>query len=400
MGERRAIPQDWRRWREWPLVVLSISDLHRHARHRIVELARERSWRLLDLKHFGDRLQPGFRVSGALLEQLPDDPRVRLLRRLRCPLVRIGRFADPGDDVVPAVIEDYALAGRMAAEHFSERNFRHVGFVGYDPLSDYEPLFLGLRARAEALGLKCHLLTYRQLPASGWSSSRRQRFRQREFSEWILQVPKPIGLLGFSNNMAARMCMLSVEAGLEVPAEVAVLGHGDDIETGECAPLPLSTIVPGSARQGEVAMELLAELMAGNPPPGATVFVAPGGIVARESTDVLATTNPAVRQALRLLWGRYDEDLSVDEIADAVGVRRRSLERCFRQELGRGVAAELNRWRLERCAELLRETPLTVTEIAPRVGFHSKEYLHAAFRRAYGMTPRTYRVRNAGSTAR
>ena len=84
-------------------------------------------------------------------------------------------------------------------------------------------------------------------------------------------------------------------------------------------------------------------------------------------------------------------ELSVDDVAEEVGVSRRSLERGFRQQLGRGVNEELRRKRLERCCELLLDTDLPLSEIVSMVGLRSKAYLHRAFLKAYGVTPGHYR---------
>ena len=46
-----------------------------------------------------------------------------------------------------------------------------------------------------------------------------------------------------------------------------------------------------------------------------------------------------------------------------------------------------------RCRELLETTDQPVAQIARRIGFRSGEYLHTVFARAFGMTPRQYRLR-------
>jgi transcriptional regulator GlxA family with amidase domain len=49
------------------------------------------------------------------------------------------------------------------------------------------------------------------------------------------------------------------------------------------------------------------------------------------------------------------------------------------------------RVRLQRAAELLAMSELTLEEIASRTGFAYKHYLASSFRQAFGMTPGTYR---------
>ena len=52
---------------------------------------------------------------------------------------------------------------------------------------------------------------------------------------------------------------------------------------------------------------------------------------------------------------------------------------------------EIQRVRINRIRELLRETDLSIGEIADRTGFAYGEYLAAVFKRETGMTPTEFR---------
>jgi transcriptional regulator GlxA family with amidase domain len=67
------------------------------------------------------------------------------------------------------------------------------------------------------------------------------------------------------------------------------------------------------------------------------------GIVARRSTDFFAVDDEVVRRALRFMDANFHEPLSVDAVANAVSVSRRTLENRFRNKLGRTVAGEIQR---------------------------------------------------------
>jgi transcriptional regulator GlxA family with amidase domain len=96
------------------------------------------------------------------------------------------------------------------------------------------------------------------------------------------------------------------------------------------------------------------------------------------------------------MWDNLARDLSAEDVAHQMGLSHRQLTRRFRQALGRGINAEMRRKRLEEVARLLRSTKRTVADVASATGFHSSDYLHRTFRRAFHTTPRRYRVR-AGS---
>ena len=63
----------------------------------------------------------------------------------------------------------------------------------------------------------------------------------------------------------------------------------------------------------------------------------------------------------------------------------------FRRLYGLPVHAWLRQRRMERAAELLRDSSLSVLGVAQSVGYGSASQFTAAFRRQYGMTPAKYR---------
>lgn len=380
-----------------PNVVVMFDKDHALLKMRVVALVRKLGWRPLDLEFYPGALPP-YDLQGALIKCWPDDPVVGKLRKCGCRVVRFGSVFYETTDV-PVVVEDQQAAGRLAAEHFAERNFRHVGFIGYGDMHIVRPLYEAFRSRAVDLGCECHLLVFRQLTLRetrlSWND--KTRLRDAEMKEWLRKVPKPLGLLGFSDGLAGRMCVAAIEAGLKVPGEVAVLGHGNQESICESAPVRLSSVDPDFDRYAESGVRLLQDLMDGKPAPDGPVLVPPSGVAVRESTDVLAASDPAVIRALHYIWENISRPMSVDDIASAVSVQRRKLERCFHDQLGRGINAELRRRRLERCCELLRTTNISVTDLASMMGFTNKDYFHALFRREYGVTPRKYRMREKGA---
>lgn len=379
-----------------PLVILSTRDLRplvEVAGHAIAEAARDFGWDLLDLRFTRGSLPEDRAPDGALIEWLPSDPIARRLRQMGCPAVRLGRFTHPDDDKLPAILPDLHASGRLAADHFAERGFRHVGYVGRRPFGDYRVLYEGFLERVGELKGECHLLQL-ALKEGEASATRHERWT-REVSGWLNSLPKPVSLLTFADAQAASLCAICREAGFSVPEEVAVLGLGNSILDCEMAPVSLSSIDPATDEWGRQGALLLQRLMKKERAPKTPIMVLPRGVVVRRSTDMLAVDDPAVARAMRFMWDHLDQNLSVEDVAREIGMQRRQIERAFRRHLQRGVNAELRRKRLERCCELLRSTTTSITDLAPRLGFRSADYLHSSFRQAFGMTPRTYRMQKA-----
>jgi LacI family transcriptional regulator len=380
--------QQIRRRAEPPLVVV----LTREAR-LYVPLCRELGWRVQDLNLYAGDIPSGTLPQGAFLDGAASARLDRKLRKLGCQVVRVDPGPDQDDELRPAICEDPVASGQLAAEHFAERGFRHVGFVGYG-MGTNRAMFDAFRNRAEELECECHSLAFRRLTRKEISlpMNRKDELRRQELKKWFRRVPKPIAVLGYSDTFASRLCVAALEAGFDVPTQIALLAVGNNQWVCESAPVRMSAIDVGLEQRAKAAVGLMQELLAGRPAPTEAVLIPPVGIEVRQSTDVLAVPDPTVASALRFMWDHLDLDLLVDDVAHEIGVPRHRLERAFRAHLKRGVNAELRRKRLEVFRAKLLSTDLPIADIAPMVGFRALENLRRSFRKAYGMSAREYRA--------
>jgi LacI family transcriptional regulator len=380
---------------DWTPIALNIDGWNPVVSH-LLELGKEHHWQFKSLGKYSGHMPGSLQVRGALVSvEEPDTPEILELRARGIPTVRIGRLPHPDDRVVPAVMTDRPEIGRQAADYFARRDFQHVAYVGREPWEYDRQMYDAFADRAGELGLTCHLLRVKISELQVHVTAERDlwKVRQDAFSQWLLEVPKPVGLLSFGDPIADRYCEWSIDAGLRVPEDVAIMGIGNDRLTCECAAVPLSSVAHDHERLSQIAVQILQQLMAGQPLERTTVMVPPAGIITRQSTDVLAAKDPCVVAALRFMWDHVDQDLSVDQIASQVGVSRRTLQRAFQRELGRGVSQEHRRRRLDRARELIRLTNLPIAEIAEALNFGSSTSFGRTFREAYGVTPVQYRRR-------
>ncbi len=102
-----------------------------------------------------------------------------------------------------------------------------------------------------------------------------------------------------------------------------------------------------------------------------------------------------VGEAVQVIRARSCCRLSVPQLAEAVGVSRRWLAKWFPPIIGCSPHEAIRRAVFLRVEELLRETDLTIAEIAAQTGFKHSEYLAAAFRVRYGLPPGRWRRRQA-----
>jgi len=184
--------------------------------------------------------------------------------------------------------------------------------------------------------------------------------------------------------------------GVRVPDDIAVLGGDDDELLCQAVRPSLSGIVVASEQIGHDAAAMLDRMMSGKRLESKEAYCEPSGISARNSTDILALNDADVVAAIRFIRDHAERPLCVNEVAQAVAVSRRLLERRFQRELRRTMGEEIARVHLERAKLLLAQTDLPIPRVAEASGYGSPEYLASVFRRATGITPLKYRTRVRG----
>jgi AraC-like DNA-binding protein len=119
------------------------------------------------------------------------------------------------------------------------------------------------------------------------------------------------------------------------------------------------------------------------------------GFFVRYRRDTRLTTSGARSTAVSLVLDRivrhYNQELTLDELAQCASLTPTHLCHVFRREIGLTPFQYLRSYRLHRAQQLLSQTDIRVGEIAARTGFDDRFYFSRAFRRATGMSPSEYR---------
>lgn len=95
--------------------------------------------------------------------------------------------------------------------------------------------------------------------------------------------------------------------------------------------------------------------------------------------------------ALAFIRNNFSYDIGVSDIARHVGVDRTYLFRVFKRHLGQSPQEYLTQFRLGAAAGLLKNSALTVTEVALSCGFKELSAFDKQFKKRYGATPLQYR---------
>jgi two-component system, response regulator YesN len=99
-----------------------------------------------------------------------------------------------------------------------------------------------------------------------------------------------------------------------------------------------------------------------------------------------------IQKAKRYIEENYAmEDLSLQEVADSVGMSVTYLSRTFKSETNMNFVKYLVQVRMEKARELLAESELSAQETAYRVGFSDYVHFSKTFKKFHGLTPSAYR---------
>ncbi|MBO4876588.1 MAG: substrate-binding domain-containing protein [Ruminococcus sp.] len=95
---------------------------------------------------------------------------------------------------------------------------------------------------------------------------------------------------------------------------------------------------------------------------------------------------------LRSEMERYPErQWNTEDICASLRISKSTLQKNYRSYFGRTVIDELIDFRMERAKRLLRETELSVAEIAAQCGYSTDSYFMKQFKKSFSVTPTEYR---------
>jgi transcriptional regulator GlxA family with amidase domain len=106
------------------------------------------------------------------------------------------------------------------------------------------------------------------------------------------------------------------------------------------------------------------------------------------------------RDLSRWLPGHLHADLSVEALAERVGLGARHFSREFRAAFGMSPAAYVERLRLDEARRRLLGRVRSIESVARAVGFASVDGFRRAFERTFGVAPREFRRRFSSAPAR
>lgn len=326
------------------------------------------------------------RYDGIIARITPKTRWAECAIKARLPLVNVR--LQPLVRNTTTLVPDRRESGCLAAEHLLARGFRHFGYFGFRRDENSLQQVEGFRHTLKTAGFECDVHQFNS--SFDETSATWEKFVE-ETDHWIGTWPRPMGILTSSDRLCRYLADFCHGKGLNIPTDVGLIGtQNEPLMCLQSTP-SLTSIDMGYERVGYEAARLLDSMMDGNKPPSQFMTVPPKGLVARQSTDVLAVDDPLVAQAMRFISEQGHTGIDVEDVANAVCTTRRTLERRFRTVLDRTIGDELSRQKIERVKRLLMDTDTAIKSLASQCGFMDGKQLAKTFKRLVGVSPTDYR---------
>lgn len=123
-----------------------------------------------------------------------------------------------------------------------------------------------------------------------------------------------------------------------------------------------------------------------------TLLLVDVGRLAAAAADPTLLADPLLARVFGVVEDRHTGDLSLREVAAAVGVTPAHLTTVVRRKTGRTVVEWITERRMSAARRLLADPGLSVEEVARAVGYRDPAYFTRLFRRHHGQPPSRWRA--------
>lgn len=307
-----------------------------------------------------------------------NSPQTPLLQCLGIPVIR--QNYQTRSEVYSRITGDYIGAGRMAAQFFQRRHFRHYAYFG---LKDVIWSMERRQGFAEELGQDIY----------AFEAADDDVQSNQGIARWLHELPKPAAIFCCDDAHAFILSETCKLEGIPVPEDVALLGVDNDEFYCSIADPPISSIALNEEQGGyRLAGLMHRQILEGTKEPF-TVTIPPRCIIERTSTDRHNIQDPYVAAVVRYIADHYREELNAELIAAQVPLSKRSVELRFKKTMGTSIYQYLTQQRIEHFTRLLVTTDRGMLDMAMEAGFKDAGNIARIFHKYKGCSPKEYRQR-------
>ena len=285
-----------------------------------------------------------------------------------------------------ANVHQIALNNRQlvlsAMDLFAKRGFKHLAFAGTEAPDecrhsrDVENMF---RSIAREHG--CQPFCFR------FASNQSLTLALSDASAWLGSLPKPCGVLSYSDEIAQQILIACRLANILIPQQLSVIGVDNHVELCETSRPSLTSILPDFEQSGYLAGMLLSRLSASGKSSGGTLerlSYGIKGIYERETTQDLRNSVRLANAIQDMIRSEGNGQLTVASLAKKLGASVRLLEIHFKSVTGHTIRDELMHFRCTQLRERILTEHRPLAELALSCGFRTVNAAQVTFRKIFG----------------
>lgn len=352
----------------------------------IARFAGEHGWHL----RVENRVHPprDWTGDGALV-MIEDIPRLKRFVKAawRKGIPVVDMLEDQPDVRVTRVAGDNLAIGRLAADHFAERDFRHAAFFSIRHNHTHDLRIRGFREKWSGKTFESWLW-----PDIAGDQADDWRRMESWLASHLRALPKPLAVFAWNDYDATHVLNACRRIDLRVPDDVAILGVDDNRIICEHQTVTLSSIAHDHERVGYEAARTLERLMSGVSPVEDLAHIPPRCVMTRGSTDTFAVNDPELFPAIELIRQNLSRPFGAAQLALLLKIPRVRLDRLFAARLGHSVGTEISRRRIAEAKRLMLSSGLPLSDIAARCGYCHASFLIRTFKAATGLSPTEWRI--------
>lgn len=320
--------------------------------------------------------------ADAIIAQLRNTD-INLLDSLQIPII-VQNYAER-NEAVSNLTGDYYNTGVMAARFFLSKGYYNFAYYGYKKAIWSRERGAGFRDEVEKQGFTCHILENKNPDTREWV------YNHEQIAEWLLSLPKPVGLFACDDNYALQISETCNIYNIAIPEEISLLGVNNDELLCNISNPPLSSIVLDVENGGYQAGRLLHKLIEKKIKGPFNIVIEPLYIEHRASTQKYAVTDKYIQKVLSYIDANYTNQITVDDLVKQVPLSRRVLERRFKKATGSSLYKCIQDHKIDHFSRLLLNSDCNLYEAALLAGFDSYKNVPRIFRKYNNMTPAEYR---------
>lgn len=286
---------------------------------------------------------------------------------------------------------DYADNGRIAAEYFIKKGFKHFGFYGMSDavwsLEREESFCNTLKKHGHEVSVLHQIETDNM-----W------HYNHLHVSSWLSSLAKPCAIMACDDNHAYHIiesCQLDIIHHFRIPTDIAVLGVDNDEAVCALSNPPLTSLGQDIEKGGYEVARLIDQMLAHPKASYKDIIVRSTQIYTRKSTDIYVNEDPIISDVLKVIHENINSKISVDDLVDLVPLSRRLLENRFKQSVGSTIYEYITKERIEKACQLLREID-SISAVASELGIYDLKNFSRTFKRVMGVTPSEYQKQTRG----